>query len=64
MLHVARHLDALEGKQGLLPALRRLRPPLIRLKLKLLDPLLWHAQPPEDVAAAFPDVVSGARARS
>jgi GT2 family glycosyltransferase len=57
-------LAALQGRRGLLPTLRRLRLLLVQAKIALTEPFAWHAQPPAEVAAAFPDVVSGPRARS
>jgi glycosyltransferase involved in cell wall biosynthesis len=59
---VEEQLAAVDGAPGLRSALRRLRPRLIRVKLALTDPFMWHRNPPPEVAGAFPDLVSGPRA--
>jgi glycosyltransferase involved in cell wall biosynthesis len=54
-----RHIEVLSGGAPARAALRRLRLALGRIKRRLLSERLWYAEPPPEVAEAFPELVGG-----
>lgn len=54
-----RELAVLAGRRPLAGAARRLKLGLIPLKERALDRRSWYAEPPPEVAAAFPELATG-----
>ncbi len=52
-----RHIEVLSGGAPARAGLRRMRLALGRIKRRLLSERLWYAEPPPEVAAAFPELV-------
>jgi glycosyltransferase involved in cell wall biosynthesis len=52
-----RHIDVMSGRAPARAAARRMRLALGTLKRRLLSGRLWYAEPPSEVAKAFPDLV-------
>jgi hypothetical protein len=52
-----RHIDVLTGRAPGRAALRRMRLALGRVQRRLLAGRLWYAEPPREVAEAFPELV-------
>jgi GT2 family glycosyltransferase len=55
-----RHIELLSGGAPMRAAVRQIRLALGRVKRRLLSGRLWYAEPPPEVAAAFPDLVGRA----
>ncbi len=58
---LGREMTVLKGERRFASALRRLRHRAISVKQRALDRMIWHREPPGDVAAAFPELVPSRR---